>query len=94
MEVDSAVLVSLVKTSAPGDWSYCNLLRRIRCLLDQVSVSFLHIFREANLVADMLAALRGCPNMVFDYVHQLPREIRGYLAMDAGEVPGLRLMPL
>ena len=34
VEVDSAVLVSLVKSSALGGWSYCSLLRRIRKLLD------------------------------------------------------------
>nr|XP_027120504.1 uncharacterized protein LOC113737473 [Coffea arabica] len=93
MEVDSAVLVPLVKSLALGGWSHCNLLRRIRRLLDQVSVSFIHIFREANMVVDRLAALQGCPSMVFDSVQQLSREICGCLAMDAREFPSLRLVP-
>ena len=93
VEVDSAVLVSLVKSSAIGGWSYCILLRRIRRLLDQVSVLFEHIFRETNMVADRIAALHGYPSMVFDSPHQLSREIRGCLAMDAREFPSLRLVP-
>nr|XP_027093558.1 uncharacterized protein LOC113713956 [Coffea arabica] len=93
VEVDSAVLMSLVKSSALGGWSHCNLLRQIRRLLDQVSVSFIHIFCEANMAADRLAALQGYPSMVFDSVQQLPREIRGCLAMDAREFPSLRLVP-
>ena len=93
VEVDSAVLVSLVKSSALGGWSYCNLLRRIHQQLDQVSVSFKHIFHEANMVADRLAALQGYPSMVFDSLYHLPREIRGCLAMDAREFPSLRLVP-
>nr|XP_027090383.1 uncharacterized protein LOC113711414 [Coffea arabica] len=68
VEVDSAVLVSLVKSSALGGWSHYNLLRRIHRLLDQVAGSFIHIFREANMVADRLAALQGYPSMVFDSV--------------------------
>nr|XP_027075907.1 uncharacterized protein LOC113699758 [Coffea arabica] len=83
VEVDSAVLVSLVKSSALGGWLYCNVLRRIRRLLDQVAMSFTHIFREANVVADRLAALQGCPSKVFDSPQLLPREVRGYIAMDA-----------
>lgn len=59
VEVDSAVLVSLVNSSAQGGWLFCNVLRRIRRLLDQVAMSFTHIFREANVVADRLAALQG-----------------------------------
>ncbi|XP_071912297.1 uncharacterized protein [Coffea arabica] len=92
VEVDSTVLVSLVKSSALGGWSHYNLLRQIRRLRDQVSVSFIDTFREANMVADRLAALQGYPSMVFDSVQQLPREIRGCLAMDGREFPSLRLV--
>ncbi|XP_027158365.1 uncharacterized protein LOC113759984 [Coffea eugenioides] len=92
VEVDSAVLVSLVKSSVLGGWLYCSVLRRIRRLLDQVAVSFRHIFREANGVADRLAALQGCPSKVFDSPQLLPREVRGCIAMDVAQVPSFRLV--
>ena len=93
VEVDSAVLVSLVKSSALGGWSHYNLLRRIHHLLVQVVGSFTHIFREANMVADRLAALQGYPSMVFDFIQHPPREIRGRLAMDTREFSSIRLVP-
>ncbi|XP_027150394.1 uncharacterized protein LOC113750636 [Coffea eugenioides] len=68
------------------------VLRRIRRLLDQVAVSFRHIFREANGVADRLAALQGCPSKVFDSPQLLPREVRGCIAMDVAQVPSFRLV--
>ena len=92
VEVDSAVLVSLVKSSALGGWSYCNVLRKIRRLLGQVSGSFQHVFREANMVADKMAALQRFLNTVFDSISLLPWDIRGCLALDAREFPFVRLV--
>nr|XP_027071695.1 uncharacterized protein LOC113696487 [Coffea arabica] len=92
VEVDSAVLVSLVNSSAQGGWLLCNVLRRIRRLLDQVAMSFTHIFREANGVADRLAALQGGTTQVFESHLQLPREVRGCIAMDAAQIPSFRLV--
>lgn len=92
MEVDSALLVSLVKSSALGGWSYCNVLRKIRKLLEQVSLSFQNIFREANMVADKLAALQGYPSMAFDSLSHLLQGIRDCLALDAREFPSFRLV--
>nr|XP_027090349.1 uncharacterized protein LOC113711381 [Coffea arabica] len=93
VEVDSAALVSLVNSSALGGWVHCNLLRRIRRLLRQVVGTVTHIYREANMVADRLAALQGGPSSVFESVQQLPRDVRGCLAMDAREFPSIRLVP-
>nr|XP_027088615.1 uncharacterized protein LOC113709967 [Coffea arabica] len=93
VEVDSAVLVSLVNSSVLGGWAHCNLLRRVRPLLGQVAGTVIHIFREANMVADRLAAMQGCPDMIFESVRQLPREVRGCLALDAREFPSIRLVP-
>ncbi|XP_027171679.1 uncharacterized protein LOC113771278 [Coffea eugenioides] len=76
-----------------GGWLFCNVLRRIRRLLDQVAMSFTHIFRVANMVADRLAALQGGPNQVFDSLQQLPREVRGCIAMDTAQIPSYRLVP-
>ena len=90
VEVDSAVLVSLVKSSALGGWSYCNVLRKIRRLLGQVSGSFQHVFREANMVADKMAALQRFLNTVFDSISLLPWDIRGCLALDTREFPSVR----
>ena len=59
VEVDSAVLVSLVKSGGILGWRYRNMLRRIRRLLVTLSISFDHAFRAANMVADRLASLRG-----------------------------------
>ena len=59
VEVDSESLVRLINCSVISKWPLCNVLRRIRALLWDLSSSATHIFREANTSLDKLAALRS-----------------------------------
>ena len=85
VEVDS-----MLKSRKTEGLRYCQLLRNVGRLLKVVSISFIHIFREANTVADRLAALRGQATKVFESYQQLPREVRACLALDAWEFQSIR----
>nr|XP_027120329.1 uncharacterized protein LOC113737276 [Coffea arabica] len=90
VEVDSKTLVHLVGSGVIAKWPLCNILRKIRDLLEGFSASLSHIFREANSSADRLAALGAGSTRVYDQVHQLPALVRASISLDARGVPGVR----
>ncbi|XP_071905711.1 uncharacterized protein [Coffea arabica] len=92
VEVDSLVLVRLVQNRSVGKWPLCSVLSQIRLLLGKVKGSITHIHREANAVADSLAALsRESPYVTFQSVQQLPSRVRSLINLDAiGVQEGLK----
>ena len=85
MEVDSLVLVHLVKSGRMGKWPLVNVVRKIHWLLHKISSSFGHIYHEVNTVADCLAGRSAQGSRVFEANHILPREVQGCLSLDTRE---------
>ncbi|XP_027118631.2 uncharacterized protein [Coffea arabica] len=90
VEVDSKALVQLVVSGAIAKWPLCNILRKVRGLLEGFSASVSHIFREANSSADRLAAVGTGGVCLYDHVHQLPAIVRASIVLDSRGVPGVR----
>ncbi|XP_071928162.1 uncharacterized protein [Coffea arabica] len=95
VEVDSLVLVRLVQNRSVGKWPLCSVLSQLRLLLGKVKGSITHIHREANAVADSLAALsREGPYVTFQSVQQLPSRVRSLINLDAIGFPYIRRFPV
>ncbi|XP_027158457.1 uncharacterized protein LOC113760083 [Coffea eugenioides] len=90
VEVDSKALVQLVVSGVIAKWPLCNILRKVRGLLEGFSAFISHIFREANSPADRLAAIGAVGVRVYDHVQQLPAIVRASLILDSRGVPGVR----
>nr|XP_027103123.1 uncharacterized protein LOC113724413 [Coffea arabica] len=90
IEVDSKTLVQLLASGVIAKWPLCNVLRKIRDILDGFSASISHVFREANSSADRLAAVGAGGTWVYDQAHQLPPLVRASINLDSRGVPGLR----
>ncbi|CAK9138558.1 unnamed protein product [Ilex paraguariensis] len=56
IECDSLVLVNSGMGACDCPWTCLGYLRQIRCLLKQLQHRLVHVYREANSVADRLAA--------------------------------------
>ncbi|XP_071939796.1 uncharacterized protein [Coffea arabica] len=90
VEVDFKALVQLVVSGAIAKWPLCNILRKIRCLLEGFSASVSHIFREANSSADRLAAVGAGGVCIYDHVHQVSAIVRASIVLDSCGVPCVR----
>nr|XP_027120463.1 uncharacterized protein LOC113737428 [Coffea arabica] len=90
VEVDSKALVQLVVSGAVAKWPLCNNLRKVRNLLEGFSAAIYHVFREANVPADRLAAVGLMGSQVFDQDHQVPAIVRSAILLDSWGVPGVR----
>ena len=91
VEVDSLALVRLVTSQSVGKWPLCSVLSQIRLLLCKVKGTITHIYREANAVADNLAALSlESPYVTFQSHQQLPSRARSLINLDAIGYPYIR----
>ncbi|XP_027157997.1 uncharacterized protein LOC113759614 [Coffea eugenioides] len=90
VEVDSRVLVSLLLSREVAKWPLCTVLKKIRRLLMYFSTSVVHIFREANSVADRLAVLYLRSDRIFETILDLPPAVTGAMVLDARSVPFVR----
>nr|XP_027082338.1 uncharacterized protein LOC113704655 [Coffea arabica] len=66
VEVDSKALVQLVVSGAIAKWPLCNSLRKVRGLLEVFSAAISHVYREANVPADRLAAVGLSGSQVYE----------------------------
>nr|XP_027075960.1 uncharacterized protein LOC113699812 [Coffea arabica] len=90
VEVDSKALVQLVVSGAIAKWPLCNSLRKVRGLLEVFSAAISHVYREANVPADRLAAVGVIGSQVYEQGHQLPAVVRSAILLDSRGVPGVR----
>ncbi|XP_027098924.2 uncharacterized protein [Coffea arabica] len=90
VEVDSKALVQLVVSGAIAKWPLCNSLRKVRGLLKDFTASISHIYREANVPADRLAAVGATGAQVYEHELQLPAMVRATILLDSRGVPGVR----
>lgn len=82
MEVDSTILVDLILTKATGKWPLCLILQQIRLLLYELSASVTHVWHQANLVVDGIAALTLNSDKEYNSYHHLPNNIRALILSD------------
>ena len=91
VESDSQVLVRVVAGSFSIPWAVRPLIRAIRAILP-LGVRLSHCFREANTVADSLAAVGVACSGHLDYptLSSLPRLSRSLFVLDREQVPNFR----
>lgn len=83
VELDSLVLVTVLRGGSSIPASLCSYVREIRRFSAMI-VRFQHCFREANSVADSLANF-GCSTarfQLFRSFSMLPRVVRGFCQLD------------
>ena len=90
VEVDSQALVQLIQSNAVAVWPLSNILRRARQLMTLAEVHVEHICREANAVADRLAALDLSSDTIFLSEGELPPTVRAPMQLDSRQVPSFR----
>lgn len=86
-KVDSQVLQQLVTSSSSSRWPLCNTVQIIKCQLIQLAGSILYVFREANMVANAVAALDYLDQFQFQTMQQLPQHIRALERLDSFHFP-------
>ena len=90
VESDTRVLVQLVGSKALSKWPLCTVLREIRHHIGRLEATLLHVFREANAVADALASLQLGEHRLFESLTALPFKARGEARLDCNGVPRIR----
>ena len=90
VESDSRVLVQLVGSKALSKWPLCTVLREITHHIGRQEATLLHVFREANAVADALASLQLGEHRLFESLKALPSKARGEARLDCHGVPRIR----
>ncbi|XP_058092655.1 uncharacterized protein LOC131239114 [Magnolia sinica] len=93
VESDSKIVMDIV--AAPSGHCLWNIWYRMGAIHQfnrPLNISFNHILREGNVVADALAraASEGCSNSFFRLSWDLPRHIRGSLVLDKAGLENLR----
>ncbi|MQL98153.1 hypothetical protein Taro_030857 [Colocasia esculenta] len=90
---DSMILVNSFNSNKSPSWDCLRWWRAAQSLIDISYTQVVHIFGQANQVADALANV-GCKNtsnQLFFSSSSLPRECKGPLTMDRSRIPSLRL---
>ena len=92
IECDSLILVKSVLGAGSCPWICLELLSQIRVSLQNLNFQIGHIFREANGVADRLAAYAILKQRTEDFSMdlQLPCDVRVALSNDQLGLPVLR----
>ncbi|OIT03600.1 hypothetical protein A4A49_51258, partial [Nicotiana attenuata] len=93
LEADSSALIHWVTNETTPPWELKMLLLKLKQLCDQcAAISFSHVYREANCLADTLSKhihnLTALTN--FHSFHSLPSQIRGQIQQDFLETPAFR----
>ncbi|OIT28729.1 putative ribonuclease h protein [Nicotiana attenuata] len=84
-EADSKLLILWLTTSSEPPWSLSMLLQKIKTLCQQCeSISYTHVFREANYPADSLSKLSHDLTTLTHFNNQLelPSQIRVQIILD------------
>nr|XP_009767528.1 PREDICTED: uncharacterized protein LOC104218683 [Nicotiana sylvestris] len=84
LEADSKVLVCSVKEEADTPWRLLQTVNKIKEIMEEKKVTVKHCYREANRVADRLAAISHThkQHITTSNSEALPRQIRGLLHLD------------
>lgn len=86
VEVDSEVLVRMLSSGVLAKWMLCNVLQKTMELLLELSSSVVHVYREANAVADKLAGFHLNGDAYFTTIDQLPPLVKAAIVLDSREL--------
>lgn len=80
-ETDSLLLHNCISGIWPTPWRIANKVRQLKTLVESHRVITRHCFREANRVANRMAALSHNSEEVYIYTNfnTLPRHVRSFL---------------
>ncbi|KAK2385847.1 heat shock 70 kDa protein [Trifolium repens] len=93
VRTDSQVIVQSLKNNTSGSSMGCALMKRIRNLLDGPwEVRIIHVFREANRCADVLANMGSEGTSEIDFFVSPPSRARQIVEDDARGVSFPRLI--
>lgn len=89
---DSLLLVNTIVNKKSPPWVLFPWWDEILFLLSSMRCSIIHVYREANQVADSLAdfATTQAENRVFFTHHELPSRAKAYALADAAALPNFR----
>ncbi|XP_015078408.1 uncharacterized protein LOC107022255 [Solanum pennellii] len=93
LELDSQLVVHWILKKASPQWSITTQLGRLQNLISQVqNFKCLHVFREANWVADALSkhSHKTTSPQVYFNIQQMPKEARAYYHLDLLQMPSFR----
>ena len=90
VEVESKILVHIVKLGMLSKWPLYQVLQKIRSLLSELDVSLSHIFREANSSADAMATAKFGEDKLFTSFELLPAKVKFAMCLDRLSVPYVR----
>ena len=92
VEMDSQVLLAMVNGNGRIPWTLWKTISRIQTLALGRQVTFTHVYREANGVADALANLASSTGVCQSFgASTLPDHIQGLARLDRMRVPYVRL---
>lgn len=93
LELDSLVLVHILRGESNCPWHIYYYIEAIKSLLASIVCVVTNIYREGNKVADGLAneAVDMGGNCVFFISYELPKKIQGSFLLDKGGIPSFRV---
>ena len=90
LDLDSQIVVNCFLKKATPQWNIITRLERIQNLISQTqNFKCLHVFREANCVADALSKFShkiNYPQIYFNS-QQMPKEAKSYYHLDLLQMP-------
>ena len=92
VEMDSQVLLNMVNGDGGVPWRLWHTISRIKSLVLGCQVTFTHVYREANAVADALARLASTTHVCQSFPPSpLSAHIQGLARLDRIQMPYVRL---
>ena len=91
IEIDSQVLVDLIKQQSTLAWKFWALFRKIFTILQSFEYQIQHSYREGNAVADSLANQGVCDQVshTHTFSHTLYLHMRQLLMQDQRQIKSL-----
>ncbi|KAF5470444.1 hypothetical protein F2P56_010958 [Juglans regia] len=91
IELDYMKVISWWKSKRCGVWYLEDFWEEIIDIIDSMTYSINHVFREGNKVADWLAKKGASGNdLAVSQLTETPRALRGLIRMDYSGLPSLR----
>ncbi|OIT02016.1 hypothetical protein A4A49_56683, partial [Nicotiana attenuata] len=93
LEADSNLLIQWITKVSTPPWNICMHIQKLRDLCNMCdSISYSHVYREANYPADSLSKLSHSLSSTTHYhnLQNLPPQIRGQIILDYNGTPAFR----
>lgn len=93
LETDSKGLRNMILRIWRIPWELVERIEDIQNMMEQMNVQIIHIFREANLLADYITnlAINIAEKVQLQHFSQLPSMGRRLINMDKQQIPNIRI---